>query len=142
MKSYNESDSENDSESDSNGNNGNNGNNQSDSENDSNGNNQSNDSNDSDDSNQSENSVYWCFDEASEQEGWVIKLDLTTPVKFQEKVKFLLLIINIKYFEIIHLITLLTINTNHYENKQTIVVSCNHTDDASYNTSIESRANQ
>lgn len=53
----------------------------------------------------------------------------------------ILLIINIKYFEIIHLITLLTINTNHYENKQTIVVSCNHTDDASYHTSIESRAN-
>ena len=53
----------------------------------------------------------------------------------------ILLIINIKYFEIIHLITLPTINTNHYENKQTIVVSCNHTDDASYHTSIESRAN-
>lgn len=53
----------------------------------------------------------------------------------------MLLIINIKYFEIIHLITLLTINTNHYENKQTIVVSCHHTDDASYHTSIESRAN-
>ena len=53
----------------------------------------------------------------------------------------ILLIINIKYFEIIHLITLLTINTNHYENKQTIVVSCYHTDDASYHTSIESRAN-
>lgn len=53
----------------------------------------------------------------------------------------ILLIINIKYIEIIHLITLLTINTNHYENKQTIVVSCNHTDDASYHTSIESRAN-
>ena len=53
----------------------------------------------------------------------------------------ILLIINIKYFEIIHLITLLTINTNHYENKQTIIVSCNHTDDASYHTSIESRTN-
>lgn len=53
----------------------------------------------------------------------------------------ILLIINIKYIEIIHLITLLTINTNHYENKQTIVVSCNHTNDASYHTSIESRAN-
>lgn len=53
----------------------------------------------------------------------------------------ILLIINIKYFEIIHLITLLTINTNHYENKQTIVVSCYHTDDASYHTSIESRTN-
>ena len=51
------------------------------------------------------------------------------------------LIINIKYFEIIHLITLLTINTNHYENKQTIIASCNYTDDASYHTSIESRAN-
>lgn len=48
--------------------------NESDSENDSNGN------------NQSENSVYWCFNEASEYKGWVIKLDLTTPVKFQEKV--------------------------------------------------------
>lgn len=88
------------------------------------------------------NEMYQCFDEASEYKGWVIKLDLTTPVKFQEKVKFLLLIINIKYIEIIHLITLLTINTNHYENKQTITVSCNHTDDASYHTSIESRANQ
>ena len=53
----------------------------------------------------------------------------------------ILLIINIKYIEIIHLITLLIINTNHYENKQTIIVSCNHTDDASYHTSIESRAN-
>lgn len=53
----------------------------------------------------------------------------------------ILLIINIKYFEIIHLITLLTINTNHYENKQTIVVSCYHTDDTSYHTSIESRTN-
>ena len=51
------------------------------------------------------------------------------------------LIINIKYFEIIHLITLLTISTNHYENKQTIIASCNYTDDASYHTSIESRAN-
>lgn len=29
-----------------------------------------------------ENSVCWCFDEASEYKGWVIKLDLTTPVKF------------------------------------------------------------
>lgn len=29
-----------------------------------------------------ENSVYWCFDEASEYKGWVIKLVLTTPVKF------------------------------------------------------------
>lgn len=53
----------------------------------------------------------------------------------------ILLIINIKYIAIIHLITLPTINTNHYENKQTITVSCNHTDDASYHTSIESRAN-
>jgi hypothetical protein len=53
----------------------------------------------------------------------------------------ILLIINIKYIEIIHLITLLIINTNHYENKQTIVVSCYHTDDSSYHTSIESRAN-
>lgn len=32
--------------------------------------------------NDDENSVYWCFDEASEYKGWVIKLDLTTPVKF------------------------------------------------------------
>lgn len=55
--------------------------------------------------------------------------------------KVLTLIINIKYIEIIHLITLLTINTNHYENKQTIVVSCNHTNDASYHTNIASRAN-
>lgn len=29
-----------------------------------------------------ENGVCWCFDEASEYKGWVIKLDLTTPVKF------------------------------------------------------------
>lgn len=29
-----------------------------------------------------ENSVCWGFDEASEYKGWVIKLDLTTPVKF------------------------------------------------------------
>lgn len=29
-----------------------------------------------------ENSVCWCLDEASEYKGWVIKLDLTTPVKF------------------------------------------------------------
>lgn len=29
-----------------------------------------------------ENSVYWCDSEASEYKGWVIKLDLTTPVKF------------------------------------------------------------
>ena len=53
----------------------------------------------------------------------------------------MLLIINIKYIEIIHLITLLTINTNHYENKQTIIITSYHTDDASYHTSIESRAN-
>ena len=26
--------------------------------------------------------VCWCFDEASKYKGWVIKLDLTTPVKF------------------------------------------------------------
>lgn len=32
--------------------------------------------------NENENSVYWCFDEASEYKGWVIKLVLTTPVKF------------------------------------------------------------
>lgn len=35
----------------------------------------------------------------------------------------ILLIINIKYFEIIHLITLLTINTNHYENKLLLLVA-------------------
>lgn len=64
-----------------------------------------------------------------------------TPRQVLRESKVLALIINIKYFEIIHLITLLTINTNHYENKQTIVVSCHHTDDASYHTSIESRAN-
>lgn len=29
-----------------------------------------------------ENSVYWCDSEASEYKGWVIKLVLTTPVKF------------------------------------------------------------
>lgn len=29
-----------------------------------------------------EDSVCWWFDEASEYKGWVIKLDLTTPVKF------------------------------------------------------------
>lgn len=34
------------------------------------------------DNSKSENNVYWCFDEASEYKGWVIKLDLTTPVKF------------------------------------------------------------
>lgn len=55
--------------------------------------------------------------------------------------KVLALIINIKYIAIIHLITLLIINTNHYENKQTIIVSCNPADDFSYHTSIESRAN-
>ena len=55
--------------------------------------------------------------------------------------KVLTLIINIKYIEIIHLITLLTINTNHYENKQTITDSCNHTDDSSYLTSIKRKAN-
>lgn len=55
--------------------------------------------------------------------------------------KVLALIINIKYIEIIHLITLLTINTNHYENKQTITADCYHTDGASYHTSIEGRAN-
>lgn len=56
--------------------------------------------------------------------------------------KVLILIINIKYFEIIHLITLLTINTNYYyENKQTIIVSCNRADNASYRTIIEDRTN-
>ena len=55
--------------------------------------------------------------------------------------KVLTLIINIKYFEIIHLITLLIINTNRYENKQTIIVSCIHTDNASYHTIIEDRTN-
>ena len=55
--------------------------------------------------------------------------------------KVLILIINIKYFEIIHLITLLTINIKHYENKQTITADCYHTDDASYHTSIKDRTN-
>ena len=32
------------------------------------------------------------------------------------------LIINIKYFEIIHLITLLTINTNNYENNKMLLL--------------------
>lgn len=63
------------------------------------------------------------------------------PRQVLEESKVLILIINIKYIEIIHLIILLTINTNRYENKQTIVVSCNHTDDASYHTSIKRRAN-
>ena len=53
----------------------------------------------------------------------------------------ILLIINIKYIEIIHLITLLTINTNHYENKQAIIITSYYTDDASYHISTESRAN-
>lgn len=34
------------------------------------------------DNGNSENNVYWCFGEASEYKGWVIKLVLTTPVKF------------------------------------------------------------
>lgn len=55
--------------------------------------------------------------------------------------KVLTLIINIKYIEIIHLITLLTINTNHCENKQTIAITSYYTDDSSYHTSIESRTN-
>lgn len=55
--------------------------------------------------------------------------------------KVLTLIINIKYFEIIHLITLLTINTNHYENKQTIIITSYYTNDSSYHISTESRAN-
>ena len=39
--------------------------------------------NESDDESDSiENSVCWCFDGASKYKGWVIKLDLTTPVKF------------------------------------------------------------
>ena len=39
--------------------------------------------NDNDNGNsKSENNVYWCFGEASEYKGWVIKLVLTTPVKF------------------------------------------------------------
>ena len=29
-----------------------------------------------------DNWMYWCDSEASEEEGWVIELDLTTPVKF------------------------------------------------------------
>lgn len=82
MKSYNESDSENDS----------NGNNQSEEKSKYNGNDnedENKDNNDNDNGNsKSENNVYWCFDEASEYKRWVIKLDLTTPVKFQEKVKF------------------------------------------------------
>ena len=49
--------------------------------------------NDGDDENKNgdngdENEMYQCFDETSEYKWWVIKLDLTTPVKFQEKVKF------------------------------------------------------
>lgn len=52
------------------------------------------------------------------------------------------LIINIKYFEIIHLITLLTINTNNYENKQTIIIiTSNYTNDSSYHISTEGRTN-
>ena len=70
-----------------------------------------------------------------------VQTELGHPRQVLGESKVLTLIINIKYFEIIHLITLLTINTNHYDNKQTIVVSCNHTDDATYYTSIESRAN-
>lgn len=38
------------------------------------------DSNDNESDN--ENWMYWCNSEASEYKGWVIKLDLTTPVKF------------------------------------------------------------
>ena len=52
------------------------------------------------------------------------------------------LIINIKYFEIIHLITLLIINTNNYENKQNVITISYHIDDSIYNISIESRANR
>ena len=52
------------------------------------------------------------------------------------------LIINIKYFEIIHLIILLTINTNNYENKQNVITIIYHIDDSIYNISIESRANR
>lgn len=89
MKSYNESDSENDS----------NGNNQSENsvywcfDNDSK-NVEDDSKSDEDDSksdsksDSNENSVCWCFDEASKRKGWAIKLVLTTPVKFQEKVKF------------------------------------------------------
>lgn len=117
MKSYNESYSENDSENDSNGNN------QSYSESYSNGNNQSenngngNNEDEGNGNNQSEGNVYWCFGEASEQEGWVIKLDLTTPVKFQEKVKFSLSLstLNIlRLFISLHyqLLTLIIMKTN------------------------------
>lgn len=53
----------------------------------------------------------------------------------------MLLIINIKYFEIIHLITLLTINTNNYENKQNVITISYHIDDSSYHISTESRTN-
>lgn len=99
MKSYNESYSENegkgyidnekkskyngnDNEDEGKDNNGND-NNGSDNEDDngnSNGNSKSNGNDNSND--KSENNVYWCFDEASEYKGWVIKLVLTTPVKF------------------------------------------------------------
>lgn len=44
--------------------------------------NESDSENDSESDSESENSVYWCFNEASEYKGWVIKLVLTTPVKF------------------------------------------------------------
>ena len=64
-----------------------------------------------------ENSVCWCDSEASEQEGWVIKLDLTTPVKFQEKVKFSLSLSTLntlRLFISLHyqLLTLIIMKTN------------------------------
>ena len=76
MKSYNESDSENDSKGyiDNEEKSKYNGNDNEDEGKDNNGN--------DNDNSKSENNVYWCFDEASEYKGWVIKLDLTTPVKF------------------------------------------------------------
>lgn len=42
------------------------------------------DSNDNESDNESDNEnwMYWCNSEASEYKGWVIKLVLTTPVKF------------------------------------------------------------
>lgn len=40
------------------------------------------DDNESDNESDNENWMYWCNSEASEYNGWVIKLDLTTPVKF------------------------------------------------------------
>ena len=41
-----------------------------------------------DDKDDDKNEMYQCDSEASEYKGWVFKLDLDAPVKFQEKVKF------------------------------------------------------